>query len=718
LQLNNYLYLHAKPLKLITMKKNVLLASVLIASAGAFAQNGKIRPQNAVPVNAAQKELRMNSINENVSTPRRNTSLHHPKNQRNGTNPNVAVVSATRFSGSMNAYGVLVSQQKTLQYNSDVDIVTFAHRKSPFFSTSPVSDNGSIVFSWSLNKGTTWDSTCVWADATNRARFPQGGVYNPPGNTNVNNIHFVGTGPVTGGSGWTGGWFASKSYTASVGGNNTALPSPNMQFFPTSSFGTKVYMPRHYFTYTNDGLVRAAGSLVDDPNATTNLAFNPRGMAIFKGTYSAGSFVWSADSLLYPVVYSSANGRALISTPYMAWDNSGTTGYAVMIGTRTGQSGTKMNGMQPIVYKTTNGGATWALIPPFDFTSLNQVDMRLPVATGNYTYAIPFFSSGEGMDVTVDAMGRLHLVCTVVSAYSDHPDSLFYTYAFNSGGGCGSQNYSFYYYGSTSTHPTIMDFILQGNNTWNGIVVDSMATEGTSGGNNTCSQWDGAGLDIDARIQVSRNDVGDKIFYSWTETDTSVTGHHFNVYPDLYAKGYDVLNNTVTGKMQVIGTSAPTPTVAGYGIFWHYMAPKAINVGAGTYEIPFTFSADETFGGTSPVDHYYVQGFQFSNTDFTNPPLPLSAGNSIAVGKNSVSANVYPNPTNNTTQLVVNLNTSSDIKVEIVNALGQTINSMNITKAQAGTHVVDVDLTNENAGVYFYTVTTNAGKTTGKIVKQ
>jgi hypothetical protein len=148
------------------------------------------------------------------------------------------------------------------------------------------------------------------------------------------------------------------------------------------------------------------------------------------------------------------------------------------------------------------------------------------------------------------------------------------------------------------------------------------------------------------------------------------------------------------------------------------MAPKVIDVGAGTYEIPFTFSGDPTFGGTSPVDHYYVQGFQFSNTDFTIPALPLSAENSVAVGKNSVSANVYPNPTNNTTQLVVNLNTSSDIKVEIVNALGQTINSMNITKAQAGTHVVDVDLTNENAGVYFYTVTTNAGKTTGKIVKQ
>jgi hypothetical protein len=701
------------------MKKNVLLASVLIASAGAFAQNGKIRPQNAVPVIAAQKELRMNSINENVSTPRRNTSLHQPKNQRKGTIPTVTSVSATRFSGSMNVYGVLVSQSKPLHYNKDVDIVTFAHRKSPYFTTNPANNTGSIIFSWSLNRGSSWDSTCVWADGTKGGRYPQGGVYNPPGNTDVNNIYFVGTGPVAGGSGWIGGFFASKSYTASVGGNNTALPSPNMQYFPTSSFGTMVHFPRNYFTYTNDGLVRAAGVLVKNanPNPANSFNYSPRGMAIFKGTYSAGSFVWSADSLLYPVVYSSVRGNALSGMPLMAWDNDGVVGYAVMIGVRQGQSGTPKNGYQPIVYKTTNSGASWALVPAFDFTSLDEVDKRLLFATGTNTFAIPFFSAGEGIDVTVDGMGRLHLVCTILNASKDNVDSLVFVYSFLNNGGCGAnENYAFYY-GSTTTHPTIMDFILENNNTWNGIVVDSMATEGTSDVN-TCNQWKNAGLDFDARIQVSRSYAGDKIFYSWTETDTSITGHHFNVYPDLYAKGYDIYAKTVTPKMQVIGTTVNTPTVAGYGIFWHYMAPKVIDVGAGTYEIPFTFSADETFGGTSPVDHYYVQGFQFSLSDFTNPALPLSAGNSVAVGKNSVSANVYPNPTNNTTQLVVNLNTSSDIKVEIVNALGQTINSMNITKAQAGTHVVDVDLTNENAGVYFYTVTTNAGKTTGKIVKQ
>ncbi|GAB4204446.1 MAG: hypothetical protein Fur0023_12240 [Bacteroidia bacterium] len=704
------------------MKTHILLAVVLMTGAGMYAQNGKIVPKNAIPVNVAQKELKKLSMNENnAPTGHATHAAPAPKSPKKGGNQQIAVVTASRFSGSMNAYGVLTSYQKPLQYNSDVDIVTFAHRKSPFFSTNPISNSGSIVFSWSLNKGTTWDSTCVWADGTNLARYPQGGVYNPPGNTNINNIHFVGTGPVTDGTGWIGDWFASKEYTASIGGNPTAQPNPYMQFLPPTVFTTPTftcssYMPRHFFTYTNDGFVRAAGLLADNPNGTSSLALNPRGMAIYKGSFNAGTFTWSIDSLFYSVATSTVTGNALYSLPIMAWDNSGTIGYAVMLGVRQGATGA-MNGVQPIVRKTTNSGATWTAVPPFDFTVYYEVNKRLPVTTGTLTYAIPFFYMGEGIDATVDGMGRLHLVGTVVSAYTDHPDSLFYTYAFNSGGGCGSQNYNFYY-GSTTTHPTIFDFILENNNSWSGIVVDSMATEGTSGGNNTCSQWDAAGLDIDARIQVSRTEDGSKIFYSWTETDTSVTGHHFNVYPELYAKGYDIYANLVTGKTMVIGTSVLTPTIAQSGIFWHYMSPKVINVGGGVYEIPFTFSGDPSFGGTTPVDHYYVQGFQISNSSFIYTPILFSSANTLSSpGKSDLNVNVYPNPTNNNAQLVVNLDKASDIKVDVVNTLGQVINTMTI-KGDAGQHIINVDLSNENAGVYFYNITTDFGKTSGKIIKQ
>ncbi len=73
----------------------------------------------------------------------------------------IASISATRFSSSMNIYGLLNSQQKALQYNSDVDMITFFHRKSPFFTTNPVNNSASIVVSWSLNHGLIWDSTCI-----------------------------------------------------------------------------------------------------------------------------------------------------------------------------------------------------------------------------------------------------------------------------------------------------------------------------------------------------------------------------------------------------------------------------------------------------------------------------------------------------------------------------------------------------------------------------
>jgi hypothetical protein len=461
--------------------------------------------------------------------------------------------------------------------------------------------------------------------------------------------------------------------------------------------------------------VRAVGTIFDD---YTNLA-KPRGAAIMKGTFNAGSFTWNLDSLIFPAELRSNGSKALYYNPYMAWNNDGTIGYVVMFGMRQGSTGGS-RGLQPIVYKTTNSGTTWTIIPPFDFSTLGEVYKRLPfpIEADANTF-IAWFNPGEGIDVTVDNLGRLHLVATVVSASSNHPDSLFYIYNISSGGGCGAQKYKFYY-GLTTLHPTIMDFVLNNDNTWNGILVDSMATEGTDGGENSCSQWDGAGLDIRARIQVSRNDAGDKIFYSWTETDTTVTGHHFNVYPDLYMKGYDVSTNKVTAKTLVIGTSATTPTIAQSGIFFHYMSTKAINVGGGTYEIPFTFSGDPTFGGTTPVDHYYISGARFTTTDFSVTATPLSGGNAISVPiykNNMINVSVYPNPTNATTQLVVNLDKASDIHIEIMNTLGQVINKMNI-KGNAGQHIINVDLSNENAGVYFYSITTNVGKANGKIVKE
>ncbi len=705
------------------MKKHVLLASALVASAGLFAQNGKQLP-TATPINRGLNQIQKNAvIKENTAQTGVNNTTSNAKNGVGHYSPQFTggaitlTTTASRFSGSMNAYGVLTSQQKPLQYNSAVGVVTFVHRKSPFSTTAPASNSGAMETSWTTNNGTSWDSTCIWSDATNTGRYPQGGIYNPPGNTNINNIYFVGTGPVTAGSGWTGNWYASKPYSASTGGNMTALGTPTTQFIAHAYQGSNQQFVRSFYTNTDDGKVRAAGTVMIDINGTTNIAQSPRGMAMMRGTFSAGSFAWTLDSLLYPVVTSTVNGPALSYQPYMAWNNSGTIGYAVMIGVRTGATGAQ-KGMQPIVYKTTNSGTSWTLMPPFNFTSLQQVWDRLPLAVKGDTTHVPFFTDGEGMDITVDNLGRLHLVGTVVSAYSQNVDSLFYTYAFNSGGSCGTQNYS-YFYGNHLGMPTIMDFVFDGTSSWNGIVVDTMGTEGTTGSSNTCSQWSGASLSIDARIQVSRNDAGTHLFYSWTETDTTVTGNHWNIYPNIYMRAYDITSGLVTPKYCVT-CGLTTPAAITSGSFFHYMANRSMNLGGGDEGIPFTVSLDGTFSGTGAVNHVYIAGAKINSSAYTHTATPLSstskAGNGISKALD-VTVNAYPNPTNDITNLSVSLKKYSNIQVEIVNNIGQVINTISVNGV-AGTNVINVDLSNQAAGIYFYNVKTDAGKVSGKLIKQ
>jgi hypothetical protein len=80
---------------------------------------------------------------------------------------------ATRFTSFMNVYGVLNSTSKPLQFTPNVNIVSFIHRKSPTYITSPFSNSGCIVGMISINNGLTWDSICIWTStATIGTRYP------------------------------------------------------------------------------------------------------------------------------------------------------------------------------------------------------------------------------------------------------------------------------------------------------------------------------------------------------------------------------------------------------------------------------------------------------------------------------------------------------------------------------------------------------------------
>ena len=73
-------------------------------------------------------------------------------------------------------------------------------------------------------------------------------------------------------------------------------------------------------------------------------------------------------------------------------------------------------------------------------------------------------------------------------------------------------------------------------------------------------------------------------------------------------------------------------------------------------------------------------------------------------------ATISPNPSNGIFN--VTLKSNSDVNITVANAIGQVVVNKNFTS----TEVVSFDLSNQNNGVYFVTITNGNSKTVKKVV--
>ncbi|MGZ3932565.1 MAG: T9SS type A sorting domain-containing protein, partial [Bacteroidia bacterium] len=631
-----------------------------------------------------------------------------------------SAVNCTYFTGSANCFGFYQGGHEALGYNAELNAISFTHRAAQNYSTVPNGNTGTIVNKWSVNNGSTWDSTVIWANTVDLGRYPQGGLYNPPGNTNINNAYAVGMG-VAVVSGFDGSWWASKKLTTP----GTMTAGTDQQFFsnvaPFATLGKKVDFPRYGYTYTKDGLVRALGEVCDDINATTAPNFEgPRGAAVVKGTFNAGAMVWSYDSLIPPTILRSNGSKQMtFDLADMAWNDAGTVGYVMMIGARAATTGA-MKGYQPMVYKTTTSGATWTLMPAQDFTNplcfRGLVDRLWPVNSG--TLIVPSFNPAEGIDMAVDANDNLHIATTVVGSYSTNNDSLEYTSNF------GTEQYS-WPYGSFG-FPTIYDFYTVTGGGWRMNIVDSMTSEGTSGTSGypgySYNQWASAAIGIDARIQIAHSPDRTKLFYSWGNTDTNVTlGLKWNSFPDLMMRGYDINTNKFTPEVNVTGNVFNAPNTADKTAYFHYMANRTIvtNSATATNEIPFTISYNSTNDGNVEMNHYYLKGASFSQSDFTINPLISSACvvgiNSPAKDTHGFDAVCFPNPANGSATIAITLDAAKTADITIYNMVGAQVYNTQI-KGNAGTNNVTVDLSSLSRGIYMYTVKVGNANISKKLI--
>jgi PKD repeat protein len=75
---------------------------------------------------------------------------------------------------------------------------------------------------------------------------------------------------------------------------------------------------------------------------------------------------------------------------------------------------------------------------------------------------------------------------------------------------------------------------------------------------------------------------------------------------------------------------------------------------------------------------------------------------------------IYPNPSNALISVMVGLNKTSEVKIEIYNSIGQLINSAKMETGNGGK--VDFDLSGNNNGVYFVKVQTGSSVSTKRVI--
>lgn len=705
------------------MKKHLLIGSALLAAISAYPQSGKmVKPSGILEITPKKVYTEENASQHQA------TVINGPvKKSLKAVNGN-AKISANpinRFTGSMNVFGYLVSQSRPLQYNAGVNAVSMVARKDGTYTASANSNSGTQVGHYTTDMGNTWNSTCIWANGTNLARYPQGGIYNPLGNTNINNAYIVGTGPITT-TGWAGNWYASKQITTP--GNTT--PGTDQQSMMNASLPPTMrvhHMSRYAFTAIDGGLVRSMAEIMNDPSGTTFLAAGSRGAGMIKGLFSAGAFVWSIDSFIPATTMNSGGWKNLSGVPLQAWNENGTIGYVVMLGsradgtisaTRVGPTG----GYQPIVYKTTNSGASWSLLPGNDFADMacfkGVNDRAYPVQglTTN-TLIIANFSQTEGWDAVVDANGQLHIGSQVLGHNSNHVDSLNYRNVF------GTEQHNYPLTGPFG-YPVFYDFYTYAAGGWGYHMIDSMGTEGPSGtsgqpgyGSNPWSDGSGARMAYDARFQMSRSVDGTKIFYTWSESDSAFAGAKWNIFPNLKVKGYDVNTKKVTDRLDVTNGDVNVGSAA----FWHFTSNKAA-VSAGTYTVPTTQTKNATLDGSVNVDTYFNNNAVFASSSFSINAMAPKSGCTVTAISNQTAYNyevsAYPNPANQQTTVVVRLKEkASNIEVAILNSVGQLVNTYHVN-GQIGVNEVNVDLNNLSSGVYFYNVKVDNATITKKLIVQ
>lgn len=687
------------------MKKTLLILCVglsgLVCAQTAPNQNSKISRAILLPKPSNSPRAEIRSSGSNVPAKSNNSN----KAAKDLKNPTMSQsVTKIKIGTAYNMFGVLTAECTQVDANQALGMISFTHRESAALTFG----SGPYETDYSLDNGTTWDTATSGAgvlfktsqSATNGTRYPNGVILNPSGNSTPANAYAITNGPHTNGSSWDSVAYGSIQLNATNPNQQEGLMYPNT----VTANAFTVFTAPHFMQVTNDSIVHSvAEAWTYNSGLTATQGFY--GAVINKGVWKGAmhKVIWT-DTVIRPHLasYDGAgapfDSAAEVQAVSMAWSQDGSVGYVVFFA-NLDSVGYNYASLQPIVYKTTNHGSTWAMMPVFNFGTIPNLVQHLTPTLDSTFMKLPFwdingdsagFYAGHDVDMTVDMNNNLHIFGAIESGAIANPDSGGYSYNPH-------VNPGRYIYDVYTTSPT---------GGWKANLLDSLKSpEGIDAGNTPwTSSTDGA-LVWGARIQASRSTDGSKLFCTWLD-DYSFDGEILN--PDITVIGIDAATDLKTQPTRVTSDQNN-----------YFLQVSDIVLASGTcWDIPCEVAFDPAQntgdGGMTPVEFMYVQGATLCDSAFNSTGVNeiTEANSGFTISPN------YPNPFNNTTQFNIGLTNENVVSVDVFNLFGQKVYSIPAQQMSSGNHLMTINGSGWSAGVYFYRVTVGDQSKTQKMVVQ
>jgi len=669
--------------------KRILLSfsALLIAGSGLIAQNVKQEVRQHKAIQKMMIGIEPAKASSIVSTQETVTTVVPPTK-------NTDIVSIINIGTSANAYsyGYGGGQKSIVWAVPELNMVTNFHRMGG--ELDPGGYSGDMGYDVSVDGGLTWTNMIEIYVAENNAggeyytdaaRYPNHGVWNPEGNTDVNNAWMSYYAANLDGSNSTDSWGGYSFGAVNMG--DPTIKTKNLQ---SSEDPVYQYIPDSY-ELTKQGVVW----VVDVNQDWSSGAVEYQGSLIInRGEFdeAEGDFIF--DQYLMDAPIAEATTRP--THPQVAFSEDGQTGYISFLGDNetTEVIGGGL-GYTPVISKTTDGGTTWSEFTGIQLAGPNGlsgiVDDLFTDAQIAELFEEPLpardeipYTTAFDHNITVDANGNLHIGVVVGAVATDD-------YSIASGSG---------FIAAYDIYTT------DGGTTWHAIKLGSI--------NQLRGTWPGDYTE-DNRIQITISPDRETVFVSWLDTDLEDVED--NTRPNIFIRGIRPNAWGTADLTCVDGAGAPTNVTLFSEGMWTatFAAVAQMSFFDGTkYTIPMTYQpvAPDVDPGVA-VQYKYITDFGFTDADFC-----IVGNEEIAAASTMEVSQNFPNPFSNETNVRISLTNGSNVSLEVYNITGQKVMVKDYGYKTAGSFTTQISADELPTGVYFYTVEAGTTKVTRKMIVQ